>query len=73
MVHCTNQFKMNCKETGIIRCAEQFEEIYHWEAVAVTFYFAAVFRAGSHDIDASGINRTVSQNVGKLGNILLSF
>ena len=31
---------------------------------------APVFRSGSHDIDSGGVDGTVTQNVGKLCNVL---
>lgn len=42
--------------------------LYH---EAQPFNFSAVFISGGHNIDASGVDATVTQDIRKLGNILL--
>lgn len=39
---------------------------------AQAFNFPAVFCAGSHDIDAGGIDRAVAQDIGELGDVFLN-
>ena len=35
-----------------------------------SFYFSAVLRASGHDIDAGGVNAAVTQDIGKLCDVL---